>query len=602
MASKPDAALIEPSAPNSLPPSMTAGVAIEAGQQGVPREIDVDLILVTNNNQRTEFDTEDDANLLESIRRNGIVSRLWVRDNSKWTANRKGKDSALPTDYDLIAGERRLRVAKKLGLTKVPCEVFDVDDEKAYELMTIENLQRKDLHELDYAAGFQTMQKRFGYTVEKIMAVVDKKETFVRELLHLNDDLPEKARQAFRANLISKSHAVLIATIPGEKEREQFARRVLIGQGFEQYRASGEPLSVAKAKELKEREFMKDLKGAPFPLDLQLDPSWPHSCLTCPHYNGNTPETRQGKRPNICLNPPHYLVMVTLNAKRLLDEAENEGKKVVTDTRTIFRVDGDGKPHMLHNSPYVDVCDTFMDSGDGYRSKPWGPVVKAAGLETVVAIDPAGRPRKLVLKSEAEAAARAQGYNKQHSSSSSSRSTSKQQAAVRAKQRIRRETAARAVASTETIKKFWGSLKLNRPQQNALRNLVLIAIKDADCDGRKFLAQALGLELSKRQFGGPVGEPTLKKHASTLKGADLFAFLVQASVAKGMHNWAVYNYGEAGVTDRLLLGQCGVNTRSIMRTVTAEKRAKKKKPAKAKARRAGKPKVPTRPKAVAKAA
>jgi len=115
MASKPDAALIEPSAPNSLPPSMTAGVAIEAGQQGVPREIDVDLILVTNNNQRTEFDTEDDANLLESIRRNGIVSRLWVRDNSKWTANRKGKDSALPTDYDLIAGERRLRVAKKLG-------------------------------------------------------------------------------------------------------------------------------------------------------------------------------------------------------------------------------------------------------------------------------------------------------------------------------------------------------------------------------------------------------------------------------------------------------------------------------------------------------
>src|SRR5438477_410127 len=135
MASKPEAALTEQPASNSPPLSIAADVAIEARPQGIPREIDIDLIFVTNNNQRTDFDTEDDADLLESVRRNGIVSRLWVRDNSKWTADRKGKGPALPTDYDLIAGERRLRVAKKLGLTKVPCEVFDVDDEKAYELM-----------------------------------------------------------------------------------------------------------------------------------------------------------------------------------------------------------------------------------------------------------------------------------------------------------------------------------------------------------------------------------------------------------------------------------------------------------------------------------
>ena len=64
---------------------------------------------------------------------------------------------------------------------------------------------------------------------------------------------------------------------------------------------------------------MKELKGAPFPLDdVKLDPDWSYTCLNCPYYNGNTPERHQGKRADICLNPDHYAKLVRLNATRAI--------------------------------------------------------------------------------------------------------------------------------------------------------------------------------------------------------------------------------------------------------------------------------------------
>lgn len=54
-----------------------------------------------------------------------------------------------------------------------------------------------------------------------------------------------------------------------------------------------------------------------------LDLEWGFTCLTCPHYNGNTEESRQGKRPNICLNPEHYTKLVQLNAERLTPNTKN---------------------------------------------------------------------------------------------------------------------------------------------------------------------------------------------------------------------------------------------------------------------------------------
>lgn len=447
MAGKQEAAKTESSTPDSttqIPDSETTR------PRGVPREIPIDQIHIPGVNIRTEFGGPRDEELADSIRENGVLERLLVRDNSKWKA--KGDERL---DYDLMAGERRLRAAVTAGLDSVPCEVFDVDDEKAYEIMLIENLQSKDLHELDYANGLQIMMKRYGYSVEQTAQRIQKGETFVREMLSFAD-LPANALHAFRNGAITKSHAVLIATIPGEKQREEYAKRVLTGKAAGDYRASGEPLSVRKAKDLKEREFMKNLKGAPFPLDQQLDPSWPHSCLQCPHYNGNTPEMRQGKRPNICLNPPHYQVMAQLHAESEVRKAAESGKTVLSKTETaqVFEKihDGSYRHKYYGEDKYVSPTDRFTDyATQAWKRIEWREVAKKSGLEPVIAVTPDGKTHRLLLKSAAEAAAKKLGHKLTYTSSTSSRRKSKPSASEQTKKAAAKH---RAVAVNALLQKL----------------------------------------------------------------------------------------------------------------------------------------------------
>ena len=134
------------------------------------------------------------------------------------------------------------------------------------------------------------------------------------EVQAIADQLPDVARKAFRNSKISKSICALIVTIPEEKRRAKFAKEVLTGGQH------GKPMSFRPAKQWKEDHYMKELKGAPFPLDdVTLDPAWRYTCTkgSCPYWNGNTREKRQGKRADICLNPPHYRELVRLNEVRI---------------------------------------------------------------------------------------------------------------------------------------------------------------------------------------------------------------------------------------------------------------------------------------------
>lgn len=162
-------------------------------------------------------------------------------------------------------------------------------------------------HDLVMADRCRTLVKTNGYSVEGLAKKVKKCRTVIRELLSLDKNkLGDVGYRGFRNGDFSKSVSVLILTIPDKKQRDKFATEVRTGGQH------GKPMSFRPAKEWKQQHYMKELKGAPFPLDQQIDPSWPYSCLTCPHYNGNTPERRQGKRSDICLNPPHYRELVRL--------------------------------------------------------------------------------------------------------------------------------------------------------------------------------------------------------------------------------------------------------------------------------------------------
>lgn len=129
---------------------------------------------------------------------------------------------------------------------------------------------REAQHDLDLADRFRKMIDE-GYTVEQLAQTVKKRPTYIRDMLLLGE-MPEVARQAFRNGVISKHIGVLIGTIPDEKRRVEFFKEVLTGQ-------HGKPMSVRQAKELKQQHYMKDLKGAPFPLDdMTLDPEWGFTC------------------------------------------------------------------------------------------------------------------------------------------------------------------------------------------------------------------------------------------------------------------------------------------------------------------------------------
>lgn len=163
-------------------------------------------------------------------------------------------------------------------------------------------------HDLVIAARYDKIINKNAFSVAGAAKETKKSKTVIRDRVRLNQ-LEGEARKALRDRTISMSVAGLILRVPGKKQRAKFTKEVL-----HQY---GEPMSFRKAKKWKEQHYMKELKGASFPLDdATLDPAWGYTCLNCPHYKGNTSERQQGKRADICLKPEHYTKLVGLNAAR----------------------------------------------------------------------------------------------------------------------------------------------------------------------------------------------------------------------------------------------------------------------------------------------
>jgi ParB/RepB/Spo0J family partition protein len=599
----------EVSAPISNPPTSTPVFGM----------VPVDQIFVTKNNFRQEFDEqgEDFQDLVKSIGARGIVEPLLMRawpkalwpevltmvsedlsqDKRAWRVWRghllstdgpkiditgrlsqaeanKQCEILKAFDFALIAGERRLRAARIVGLAEVPAMVYsDITDETADELMVLENLQRKDLHDLEYAAGFHRMIKAHGYSVEQLATKANKGKTFIRDLLRLSN-LPASAVEAFRAGRIEKSHCILIATIPDEKQRAKYALEVIDIR-------RDQAVSVREAKEIKEREYMKDLKGAPFALDDKtLDPSWGHACLDCPHYNGNTEESRQGKRPNICLMPTHYAKLVQLFGERRQEEAAILGLPVLPAAQAaklFYRHHGEQRYKLSYSEDrYVEASGTFMDPGNNYKARAWGPIIKAGAVKTVVAVDPDGEVHVLAIKKEAEAAAKEQGVKFRASGYQKSPTEKKRDAEARAIGVVKREAGIRGLKlASHKLSDFWSpSLNLAPKATAMLRELVRFTLSHTSYDGRKFLATAVGMEMPKRQYGGLNPDPPLKKYLETLNAPELMAFLTQLSMANSVHGWTA---GYSSVPDAMrLLKLGGVDLVALQRTVKAEKSAKAK--------------------------
>ena len=161
---------------------------------------------------RRDFDEEELEALAESITVHGIIQPLTVRE----------MDSGY---YQIIAGERRWRAARKAGLNEIPVVIVEADDKKAMELALIENLQRQDLNPVEEALGYQSLLEVYGLTQEEAAGRVGKSRPAVANALRLLN-LSAGVLEMVRNGELTAGHARAILVLKDERKQQQAAQRI----------------------------------------------------------------------------------------------------------------------------------------------------------------------------------------------------------------------------------------------------------------------------------------------------------------------------------------------------------------------------------------
>lgn len=163
---------------------------------------------------RKEFRPEELAELEASLRASGLLQPITVR-----RARAGG-------GYELIAGERRLRAATRLGWKEIPAIVREIDDQTLLTLALVENLQRADLNPLEEAEGYQRLMNEFGLTQQQVADLVGKDRSTVANLLRVLA-LPPSVRRLLADGQITLGHARAILAADGEQAMAELAREVV---------------------------------------------------------------------------------------------------------------------------------------------------------------------------------------------------------------------------------------------------------------------------------------------------------------------------------------------------------------------------------------
>jgi len=161
---------------------------------------------------REDFDPTSIEELALSIKEKGVIQPLLVR--------RKGDN------YELIAGERRLRAANSLGLKEIPIIVRDVSDQDSLELALIENIQREGLNPIEEAHAFVHLMDKFQVTQEKISEVLGKARTTITNTLRLLK-LPHEIQQEMKKGRISFAHGRTLLEIDDANQQRKLAQDII---------------------------------------------------------------------------------------------------------------------------------------------------------------------------------------------------------------------------------------------------------------------------------------------------------------------------------------------------------------------------------------
>lgn len=181
------------------------------GSRGL-QEIPLAQIQANRFQPREHFDEETMASLAESIRTLGVIQPVIVRP--------------IGDGFELIAGERRWRAAKRVGLATIPAIVRETDDTRALEQALVENLHRQDLNPLEEAAAYQQLIEEFGLTQERVAERVGRSRSAVANLLRLFQ-LPPAVQKLVAEDRLSLGHAKALLGTPDRAYQERLARKIV---------------------------------------------------------------------------------------------------------------------------------------------------------------------------------------------------------------------------------------------------------------------------------------------------------------------------------------------------------------------------------------
>src|SRR3989339_1606863 len=184
-------------------------------QQDVSLKIPIEKICVNRYQPRKHFDQEKLSELASSIKEHGLAQPIVVSYD-------QAKDN-----YEIIAGERRLRACELAGMNEVEVIIRSAkSDKQRLALALVENLQREDLNAIEQALGYLRLMKEFQISQTELTQVVGKSKSSVSNTLRLLE-LPENIQKSIQCRQISEGHARAILMVPDHSLRQVLFNRVL---------------------------------------------------------------------------------------------------------------------------------------------------------------------------------------------------------------------------------------------------------------------------------------------------------------------------------------------------------------------------------------
>lgn len=194
--------------------------------------ISTDLIVPNAYQPRKYFNDDTIDELAQSIKAYGIIQPLSVRKISD-------------DKYELIAGERRFKAAKKVGLNEVPVIVLDISDKDSAAIALLENLQREDLNFIEEAEAYYNLIKEHNYTQDQLANIIGKKQSTIANKMRILK-LDEEIREKVLENNLTERHARALLKLPTVELQNKVLKIVI-----------NRELNVKNTEQLIDRELLK---------------------------------------------------------------------------------------------------------------------------------------------------------------------------------------------------------------------------------------------------------------------------------------------------------------------------------------------------------